>query len=621
MNRSAKGIENYNKRSKNLPLEEYVLLADKSKLLDNLIPEKAELSRTVEGLREERSESMEFIKVLQQSNYQLTSKALELEKQIESFKALPSTDDLNRTIQQLREEKANLEATIAEHIAEATTQFENLTAGKDKMERKIQKLRATQEQHVKQIAELKEQEKTLRRNCELAKQTEQELAELKEENEALIAQQTEQERRWTKLQEEKEELAARVAIYDANKHQPQVPVENSAHSSEIVSEEMMKQNQPVPLSRFKKPSHSHSSENLKGDALTEYLEKKIKTLEERQAQDAIYKHALKQENEKLKRVAKVKEILLLSRKLKYFPLKEFLIIDKLGSGANGIVFLVQATLPGYSHAHLFALKMILNFHQMNTLEVIGHYKNEYDVLLELTDFHPHIINILSEFTAQPTQQMIDHADASVRDLLTKVNTQTGQTVAITTQFFLTEYQPISLKQKFGSKLSVAEIYKYSRQLLDCSAFLFENHVVHRDVKMDNILVSHDDRLILSDFGESIRTDANHCCLKSNLRGGNMIYQAPEVLNAIRAQSASVNFTGQYSWEVGFLIYEMISGDIPFPGYPEVDRTRLRVEFGPIFEPFPEEFLALIDSMLEPEVGRRKGIVEALKEFDSLTTSI
>ena len=115
------------------------------------------------------------------------------------------------------------------------------------------------------------------------------------------------------------------------------------------------------------------------------------------------------------------------------------------------------------------------------------------------------------------------------------NAITKQSRAATTQFFLIEYHPLTLPQKLdnlpgGRKLSWQEIHKYSRDLLSASLFLFNNHVVHLDVKLENILVSRDDHLILADFGESIHTDHNHCILLENLSGGNWLltHFAPEV---------------------------------------------------------------------------------------------
>ena len=249
------------------------------------------------------------------------------------------------------------------------------------------------------------------------------------------------------------------------------------------------------------------------------------------------------------RERKVKEVLYLTRKLKYVPLKEFKVLKVLGQGANGIVFLVEITLPK-DDPRQFALKMILNFGDETELsdEIRSQYSNEFEVLRNITDIHPNIIHILSEFVTRPTGKMIDFVNGSLQQYLIKTDPITGEKTPIKTQFFLTENCPGTLDDlmKREKEFTVKKIYAYSRELLDCFAFLFQNEVVHRDVKPNNILVSVTGELILTDFGESVETE-NHICSKERLRTGNQKYQAPEVLNSISPHSKKdkIDFSGQY----------------------------------------------------------------------------
>ena len=297
------------------------------------------------------------------------------------------------------------------------------------------------------------------------------------------------------------------------------------------------------------------------------LAEMVKSLEEASKQLKESQQEVKEAWLKLEKSEKVKKTLLLTRQLKFVALSQMRIVQILGQGSNGIVFLVEVNLQ---HEIIqLALKMILNFNQISTSKLSSIFQNEYEVLYKIKDIHPNIVHILADFAAEPTQAMINAADESVRPLLMREHAVLGQ-VPCTTQFFVIEYHPTTLKDALSKKKpSAEEIYKYATELLSCYCFLFENHVVHRDTKLDNILVSFDGSLILSDFGESVIVDDNHCCSLHSLRGGNMMFTAPEVFNQINISSGSTNidFTKQYSWEVGCLLYQIIFEAHPFPQYP------------------------------------------------------
>ncbi len=48
--------------------------------------------------------------------------------------------------------------------------------------------------------------------------------------------------------------------------------------------------------------------------------------------------------------------------------------------------------------------------------------------------------------------------------------------------------------------------RWFKQLLNALAFLEKNCVVHRDLKLDNLLLSSDGTLVVSDFGKAVLLD-------------------------------------------------------------------------------------------------------------------
>ena len=318
--------------------------------------------------------------------------------------------------------------------------------------------------------------------------------------------------------------------------------------------------------------------------------------------------SLQQERKLRKPTDKVKTILLMTRQWKYIPFHKLTVLGILGQGSNGIVFLVEVDLKGRKHQ--FALKMIMNYNQASSTNLRNLYCNEYEILDKIKDIHPNIINILANFTATPTNAMINMVDPKIRDHVI------SNGVPIKTMFFVIEYHPHNLKELLlRKKASVEEVYRYAKNLFSCFKFLYDNYVVHRDAKLDNILVAEDGSLILSDFGESIETDENHCCLQVNLKAGNPQHTAPEVLRDRKngSGSALIDFTKQYSWDVGCLLYEIIFEKFPYPNYPmEKYNLALDIAYPSSISP---QFINLIVKLLQELPSDRISIVDAQNEFN------
>src|SRR3990167_38267 len=349
-----------------------------------------------------------------------------------------------------------------------------------------------------------------------------------------------------------------------------------------------------------------------------HLETLKRTKEEAQNKTKQLEERLENTEAALQRAEKIKRTLLLTRQLRFVAFEEMKVVNILGQVSNGIVFLVEIPLRNQTTVQL-ALKMILNLQQINTTKLSNHFVNEYDVLFKLVDIHPNIIHILADFTDAPTLQMINALHPSIHDLLFK-KYEFGVEVPVTTQFFLIEYHPATLEQVLKErKLQAAEIYRFAGELLDCFVFLFENRVAHRDVKPDNIFVSSEGSLILGDFGEAAELDENHCCSVHKLRAGNMKFTAPEVINQLGSGKQIIEFSKQYSWEVGCLLFEMVYGKFPFENYPmnfgkapKISVPSAVFDFGASV--VDVAFLAIINKLLINDCEFRISIKDAHSQF-------
>ena len=121
-------------------------------------------------------------------------------------------------------------------------------------------------------------------------------------------------------------------------------------------------------------------------------------------------------------------------------------------------------------------------------------------------------------------------------------------------------------------------------------------IVHRDIKPQNILVGHDGSIKLTDFGiVSVYQDINARRLTTTgMTLGTVQYYAPEqALGEIVSPAADV-------YELGIVMYEMLTGHIPFDGDSPVLVAMQHIQEAPIP---PSQFNPSIPAALEEIILR------------------
>jgi tetratricopeptide (TPR) repeat protein/TolB-like protein/tRNA A-37 threonylcarbamoyl transferase component Bud32 len=123
------------------------------------------------------------------------------------------------------------------------------------------------------------------------------------------------------------------------------------------------------------------------------------------------------------------------------------------------------------------------------------------------------------------------------------------------------------------KLPMERILKFSIQLAEALAAAHAEGVVHRDLKPQNILVNKDDQIFVSDFGLAKSFEEGAIGMtRTGAFLGTPRYMSPEQVEGKPADQRS----DLYAY--GLILYEMVTGDVPFTG-----ETTLKVMYQRIQE--------------------------------------
>ena len=109
-------------------------------------------------------------------------------------------------------------------------------------------------------------------------------------------------------------------------------------------------------------------------------------------------------------------------------------------------------------------------------------------------------------------------------------------------------------------LPVDEAVNITVQLADALQYCHQHGVVHRDLKPENILIELDGTVKLVDFGIALLQGARRLTFRRLTSGfGTPDYMAPEQVQGDRGDAR----TDVYA--VGVMLYEMLTGDVPYRG--------------------------------------------------------
>jgi serine/threonine-protein kinase len=146
------------------------------------------------------------------------------------------------------------------------------------------------------------------------------------------------------------------------------------------------------------------------------------------------------------------------------------------------------------------------------------------------------------------------------------------------------------------------------------AFAHRNGVVHRDVKPANILVGHDGRVKVADFGiaRALNSAAEENLTQAGSVMGTATYFSPE-----QAQGAQPDPRSDL-YSLGIVLYEMVGGRPPFTGENPVAIAYKQVHSAPqplgeLVPDVPRSFEAIVSKLLSKNPALRYADADALRD--------
>ena len=265
----------------------------------------------------------------------------------------------------------------------------------------------------------------------------------------------------------------------------------------------------------------------------------------------------------------------------------YIIVRKLGQGGMGSVYLVRHETLGVFRA----AKILSGALYERGGEFVKRFIQEAKMACSIS--HPNIVNVLDvgdESDSGLCYIIMEYVDGgTVRNVLHTIPR-------------LSEIHALIIAEAVAEALKAAA----------------EQKIVHRDIKPDNVMLTRRGEVKLADLGIAKNTEDNVQLTKSHIMMGTPAYLAPE-----QAQDAHSVDVRADIYSLGATLYEMLTGEIPYPGKSTYDiLTKL------VSDPVPDprarvdsispQTARLVMKMLSKQAKQRQhSAAELLKEIRTL----
>ena len=200
-------------------------------------------------------------------------------------------------------------------------------------------------------------------------------------------------------------------------------------------------------------------------------------------------------------IEKLRENEMMLKKLQNFKIEDLKILQTIGEGANGVIYIVQNV-----KREKFAMKKII----VNSDFELQMYTNEYELIHKLN--HPNIVKIIG--------------------ISYKILDDTTNVLYILMELAKSDWhKEINLRAKNNYPFTEEEITSIIKEIIDSLHYLQVNNIAHRDIKPHNILLYDNNLYKLADFGEAKVVKMISKKELGTVRGTEL-YMAPVLFNSL-----------------------------------------------------------------------------------------
>lgn len=188
----------------------------------------------------------------------------------------------------------------------------------------------------------------------------------------------------------------------------------------------------------------------------------------------------------------------------------------------------------------------------------------------------------------------------------------GKHDAIFLAFEYCEYDLQSVLKNIQNPFTEAEIKTLILQLLSAVNFIHKNWIVHRDIKLSNLLYTSKGKLKLADFGLA-RTISYPTANDLTPTVVTLWYRAPEILLGSSHYSFAIDL-----WSVGCVLAELLLSQPLFQGDNELQQIHsiFKVLGSPNDRIWPElnDYILIRNKTIDINVERRRFVYNNLRDY-------